>query len=90
MSLWTEPRVDDGWRAHPVALLLAAASVGFHLWLTFAGLMPNLISRPIHLLLVLPWIFVMAGDRPAPWRAGVGRWTGSCSWRGPVAVFGSC
>jgi len=38
--------------------LLAIASVGFHLWLIFAGLIPNLVSRPIHLMLALPWIFV--------------------------------
>ncbi|MBP5856472.1 TRAP transporter fused permease subunit [Marivibrio halodurans] len=86
MSLWTSPRVDDGWRAHPVALLLAAASVGFHLWLTFAGLMPNLISRPIHLLLVLPWIFVMAGDRPASWRG----WRGAVDWLLFLAGAGGC
>jgi TRAP transporter 4TM/12TM fusion protein len=40
--------------------LLALASVGFHLWLIFAGLIPNLVSRPLHLMLALPWVFVAA------------------------------
>ena len=38
---------------------LAAASVVFHIWLIFSGLYPNLIIRPIHLILVLPWVFVI-------------------------------
>jgi TRAP-type uncharacterized transport system fused permease subunit len=38
---------------------LAAASVGFHVWLVFSGLLPNLVSRPVHLLLALPWIFLV-------------------------------
>ncbi|MBM3524095.1 MAG: TRAP transporter fused permease subunit, partial [Alphaproteobacteria bacterium] len=46
--------------AHPPAVVaLAAASVGFHLWLIFSGLLPNLVSRPLHLLLALPWVFVL-------------------------------
>ena len=41
-----------------LSVTLAAASVGFHLYLVFSGLVPNLISRPLHLVLVLPWIFL--------------------------------
>ena len=40
---------------------LGAASVLFHLGLIFSGLTPNLVSRPLHLALALPWIFVYAG-----------------------------
>jgi TRAP transporter 4TM/12TM fusion protein len=39
----------------------ALVTVGFHIYLIFTGLMPNLVSRPIHLALVLPWVFLL-GD----------------------------
>lgn len=32
--------------------------MAFHLYLIFSGLIPNLISRPIHMALALPWVFV--------------------------------
>ena len=35
-------------------------SVGFHLYLVFSGLIPNLITRPLHFVLALPWIFFFA------------------------------
>lgn len=41
-------------------LLLAALLVCFHLGLIFSGLVPNLIARPVHLALALPWIFLFA------------------------------
>ena len=37
---------------------LGAASVGFHLWLVFSGLVPNLVARPLHLALALPWVLL--------------------------------
>jgi hypothetical protein len=37
-----------------------ALVIGFHLWLVFSGLLPNLVSRPLHLALALPWVFVAA------------------------------
>ena len=33
-------------------------SIVFHIYLIFSGLVPNLISRPLHLALILPWIFL--------------------------------
>ncbi|MFD1508570.1 TRAP transporter permease [Lacimonas salitolerans] len=39
-------------------LALAAAVVTFHIGLIFSGLVPNLVSRPLHMALILPWIFV--------------------------------
>ncbi|MFA0813314.1 TRAP transporter permease [Microbulbifer epialgicus] len=39
---------------------LAIVLVAFHLGLIFSGLVPNLVSRPIHLALALPWIFLFA------------------------------
>ena len=41
-----------------VILGLAAVSVTFHIYLIFSGLIPNLISRPVHMILALPWVFV--------------------------------
>ncbi|MDO9503702.1 TRAP transporter large permease subunit, partial [Falsiroseomonas sp.] len=43
-------------------LFFAALSVGFHLYLIFSGLLPNLVSRPLHLMLALPWIFFIGAD----------------------------
>jgi TRAP transporter 4TM/12TM fusion protein len=41
-------------------LSLAALLVCFHLGLIFSGLVPNLVARPLHLALALPWIFIFA------------------------------
>ncbi|MEY8838680.1 TRAP transporter large permease subunit, partial [Cribrihabitans sp. XS_ASV171] len=48
-----------------LSLLLAAGLVAFHLGLIFSGLVPNLVSRPLHLALALPWILLAAGQSPA-------------------------
>jgi TRAP transporter 4TM/12TM fusion protein len=58
----------DGIAYGGIAIGLAVLLVGFHLWNAFAGLIPNLITRPAHLLLALPFIFVV-GQRPeaGPW-----------------------
>ncbi|MFV0431555.1 MAG: TRAP transporter permease [Alphaproteobacteria bacterium] len=39
--------------------ILAVGTVIYYLWLTFAGLLPNMVTRPLHLLLALPWIFFL-------------------------------
>lgn len=39
-------------------ITLAVALVAFHIGLIFSGLVPNLVSRPLHLALILPWVFV--------------------------------
>ena len=41
------------------AFALAAASVAYHLYLIFSGLLPNLVTRPVHLAFALPWVFVL-------------------------------
>ena len=52
---------DDGpIRFKPLWLLLAAVLVAYHIGLIFWGLVPNLVSRPLHMALVLPWIFLFA------------------------------
>lgn len=48
---------------------LALASVVFHLGLIFSGLVPNLVSRPLHLVFVLPWVLVWG-------RQGASFWSG--------------
>ena len=59
----------------PVAQWLTAAlafgTVGFHLYLVFSGLIPALVTRPVHLMLALPWIFLLAAPANA-WE----RWSG--------------
>ena len=60
----SEPRFrlsveQDGIVYGRVAILFAALTVGFHIYNAFAGLIPNLITRPAHLLLALPYIFLV-------------------------------
>ncbi|MDK3075309.1 TRAP transporter fused permease subunit [Sedimentitalea sp. JM2-8] len=45
-------------RFRPAWLLLAAALVIYHIGLVFWGLVPNLVSRPLHLVFILPWVFI--------------------------------
>ena len=48
----------------------ALASVLFHLGLVFSGLVPNLVSRPLHLVFVLPWVLVYRRSG-AQWASGL-------------------
>ncbi len=43
---------------------LGAASIAFHLWLIFSGLVPNLVSRPLHMALALPWALIYLAKTP--------------------------
>nr|WP_306154540.1 TRAP transporter fused permease subunit [Roseovarius sp. MMSF_3281] len=45
----------------------ALASVVFHIGLVFSGLVPNLISRPVHLIFVLPWVLIWGRQGAALW-----------------------
>jgi len=51
--------------------VLAAFTVGFHLWLLFEGLISNLVSRPLHMALAVPWVLLLA-----PSAGPVARWFG--------------
>ncbi len=53
------------------ASILAITSVVFHIYLIFTGLLPNLITRPIHLALALPWVFIF-GNKDT----GLRKWVG--------------
>lgn len=41
-----------------VWVALGAISIAFHLWLIFSGLVPNLVSRPLHMMLAVPWVLL--------------------------------
>lgn len=48
---------SSSWRRW-IWLALALVLVVFHIGLIFSGLVPNLVSRPLHLALILPWVFL--------------------------------
>ncbi|MFK8081677.1 MAG: TRAP transporter permease [Granulosicoccus sp.] len=50
---------------------LGAISIALHLGLIFYGLVPNLIARPVHMALALPWVLVFSS------RAGLSRISGA-------------
>ena len=54
---------------------LGTVSIAFHLWLIFAGLVPNLVSRPLHMALALPWVLLSS---PHAKRPGAFNW-GLCA-----------
>ncbi|SDJ31591.1 TRAP transporter permease [Lutimaribacter saemankumensis] len=53
----TDDQAQHGW-AQVLWLALAALLVAYHIGLIFSGLVPNLVSRPLHMALILPWIFL--------------------------------
>ena len=54
-----------------VWVALGLGSVCFHIWLIFSGLVPNLVSRPLHMALALPWVFVFMAKTEAARRSGL-------------------
>ncbi|WP_366554159.1 TRAP transporter permease [Aquibaculum sediminis] len=56
-----------------LALAAAVVTVGFHLWVAFSGLIPNLITRPAHLALAILWVFFLG---IAASRGPFQRWSG--------------
>ena len=39
-------------------IMIGLGSIIFHMYLIFSGLIPNLVSRPIHMAFAIPWIFL--------------------------------
>ncbi len=60
---------DDGARRW-FWLAAGALSIAFHLGLIFYGLVPNLVSRPLHMALAVPWALVMMAG--GPWSRSIG------------------
>lgn len=60
---------DDPPRFPRIAIPLALLTVGFHLYVTFSGLIPNLVTRPLHLAVAIPFVFFVGLAQ------GRGRWT---------------
>ena len=53
--------------------IFGLVTIAFHLWLIFSGLIPNLVSRPLHLALAMPWIFLWLDTTDSPdWYRGIG------------------
>lgn len=57
--------------AHKGWVLAGAMVIAFHLGLIFYGLVPNLISRPVHLALALPWVLVFAAKSRLSYISGL-------------------
>ncbi|MHC8495271.1 TRAP transporter permease [Thalassospira sp. SM2505] len=57
--------------SRPFWITLGAISIAFHLWLIFSGLVPNLVSRPIHMALALPWALIFVAKTPAQKISGI-------------------
>jgi TRAP transporter 4TM/12TM fusion protein len=72
-SRFTLSATVDGITYGRVAIFFAVLSVGFHLYNAFAGLIPNLVTRPLHLALALPFIFLI-GQREGA--SPLVRWSG--------------
>ena len=53
-------------------IALGFTSIIFHIWLIFSGLVPNLIARPIHMMLALPWVFIFLAKTPLQRATGLG------------------
>ncbi|WP_224824361.1 TRAP transporter fused permease subunit [Cognatishimia sp. MH4019] len=48
--------------ARRVWIALGTLTAAFHLGLIFYGLVPNLVARPLHMALILPWVFLFAAQ----------------------------
>ena len=46
-------------------VVLGALVIVFHLGLIFWGLVPNLVARPVHMALALPWVLILAAKTSA-------------------------
>ncbi|ESR23720.1 TRAP transporter permease [Lutibaculum baratangense] len=73
--------MDEPARVRPVWVVLGLVSVAFHIGLIFYGLAPALVSRPLHMALLLPWMLVL----PA-----VTGWQRLSGWALTVAGVSGC
>ncbi|MEM7745250.1 MAG: TRAP transporter fused permease subunit [Pseudomonadota bacterium] len=62
---------------------LGLATIAFHLGLIYSGLVPNLVARPLHMALALPWVLVYGSTSRAGWFTGCAlamSGIGACVW----------
>ena len=45
-------------------IIFGLISIIFHIFLIFSGLVPNLVSRPLHMALIVPWVFLYKKQNP--------------------------
>lgn len=60
----------DGRAQAALWLLLAAGLVAYHLMLIFSGLVPNLVSRPLHMAFILPFVLVFGAQSRGAFLSG--------------------
>lgn len=53
------PNIPNGRSAAALWLILATVLVTYHLALIFSGLVPNLVSRPLHMTFTLPFVLML-------------------------------
>lgn len=66
-----------------VWIALGVIMAVFHIGLIFYGLVPNLVARPMHMALLLPWVFLYAPKSQAGWWSGLAITTigvSGCIW----------
>lgn len=69
------PAAEAGKRAGIFVLAFALASVVYHLYLIFSGLVPALVARPIHFAFAIPFVFLIGVKGSAAyriWSAAIG------------------
>lgn len=54
-----------------VWITLGALTAVFHIGLIFYGLVPNLVARPLHMALILPWVFLYSAKTQIGWWSGL-------------------
>lgn len=59
---YSSPKEGISPPSHIIWVALGALTIAFHLGLIFYGLVPNLIARPLHMALALPWILIFAAN----------------------------
>ncbi|MGO3057871.1 TRAP transporter permease [Halomonas sp. AOP43-A1-21] len=70
MTLFSTATSSDKAPAARGWVALGSLSVAFHLGLIFYGLTPALISRPLHMALLLPWVLIFMAK--TPWQRASG------------------
>ncbi|MEP4199279.1 MAG: TRAP transporter fused permease subunit [Aliishimia sp.] len=64
-------------------IAFGALTAVFHIGLIFYGLVPNLVARPLHMALILPWVFIFSAGSPMARLSGfvlTGIGVAACIW----------